>query len=502
VSQQPQHPVTPGRTYADSTVILLLTKLAGAAVFWALEVALVRVAEPSEWETLARFLTLVTTLAIGQLGLSDSVVYFAARSESVATGLRLTVRTSAILAVVGAAIAIPFGTIPWLSELILGSGAMIAATPLAIFMASELALTPIPSLLVGTRHVRMASVIAVVARLPPSVGALVAVVAGFGIHGALYAMAVGSLLSLIVSWMLVPVVLRERGGATTVPIGEQLSYALPVGMMRLVQRGSVQLDKYVVMVLFSEAVYGTYYLGANEFAVPGLVCGAAMTVLMADLVESAKERDSGRFVALWHASIEKIALVTLPVAMFIFLFAEPIFVAVYGEAHGWAGGQFRIFTLIVLLRVTNYGTVSLALGQPRVPLTAAAIALGINAALAYPFTMWMGISGAAVATVTGVLLSTFYTLSAIRRVLGVPFGTVMPFGRYVRTLSVATAALVPAAPLLLLDLPAAVCFGLGAAVYLAAYVSLLTITGTWSRDDRAFLLGLARLAPLRRRPGS
>ena len=276
-----------------------------------------------------------------------------------------------------------------------------------------------------------------------------------------------------------------------------MAFSLPVGLTRLVQVGNDKLDKYIVMGVFAEAVYGTYYLGAAELPIPAMLCGAATSVMMADLVRLAESPDRSRLLELWHRSIEKIALVTLPLFAFSMLFAEPIFTALYGEAHAGAAMQFRIFQLLLLARVTNFSSVSLALGQPRVPLVAAALALSINALLSWVGVRTLGLSGPALANVTSIYLSTVYTLWAIRRSLGVHWSRLLPLRAYLQTLGVALLAAIPAAGVLSLALPAWVTVTAGATLYLFSYVGLCQASALMRAEDRAFLVGLVRLQFLR-----
>jgi O-antigen/teichoic acid export membrane protein len=245
--------------------------------------------------------------------------------------------------------------------------------------------------------------------------------------------------------------------------------------------------------MFAESVYGTYYLGASELPVPSMICTAVMSVLMADLVALAERGDHSRLLALWHRAIEKVSLVSLPFFAFAMLFAEPIFVACYGQAHAGAAGQFRIFQLLLLFRVTNFSNVSLALGQPRVPLIAALIALGLNAVLSLLAVRMLGLSGPALANVTSIALSTVYTLWAIRRRLGVAWSTLLPSRAYLRALGIALISALPASAVLLLHLPAALTLVAGALCYLVVYLYLCQAASLLTAEDRAFVREIFQL---------
>jgi O-antigen/teichoic acid export membrane protein len=307
-------------------------------------------------------------------------------------------------------------------------------------------------------------------------------------------MALGASASLLLGWaVIVNVGPEAKAPARPVSVREQLAFSMPVGLTRFVQIGNAKLDKYVVMTVFAEAAYGTYYLGAAELPIPSMICTAVMSVMMAELVGLAEVKNRERLIDFWHQSIRKIALVTLPFFCFAMIFAGPIFVALYGAAHEDAAQQFRIFQLLLLARVTHYSSISLALGQPRVPFVAALIALSLNATLSLVAVRTVGLSGPAWANVASICISTVYTLWAIRRSLGVPWSRLFPLRSYLQTLGVASAALLPAAGVLMLELPAWLTVLAGALVYLVAYVYLGQASALIGAEDRAFLRGVVKL---------
>lgn len=499
----PSPPTAPpsigGRHLADAVATLLLTRLAGIGLAWVLEIALVRTLDPTSWQAMARFLTLVTVFSVAQLGLAESVLYFSARCPSSQQALRLTLRTSGLLGAIGALLALPFHASAELALHLLGSHGSGALLPLSLFVMSDLAFAPLPTFLLAQRRPRLASALSFGTRLAIALAVMAALGSGLGLQGALYAMALGSIGALLVGWFVVVKVTERDQAAPTERVGlrEQLTFSLPVGLTRLVQIGNAKLDKYIVMGVFAEAVYGTYYLGAAELPIPAMLCGAATSVMMADFVRLAESPDRSRLLELWHRSIEKIALATLPLFVFSVLFAERLFTALYGEAHAEAAAQFRIFQLLLLARVTNFSSVSLALGQPRVPLVAAGLALALNALLSWLAVRSLGLSGPAIANVTSIYLSTLYTLWAIRRSLSVPWSRLLPLRSYLRTLGVALVAALPAAGVLSVGLPAGVTIVAGTLSYFLTYVALCRASAVMLAEDRAFLVGLLRLEFLR-----
>ena len=176
------------------------------------------------------------------------------------------------------------------------------------------------------------------------------------------------------------------------------------------------------------------------------------------------------------------------------------FVALYGAEHVSGAAQFRVFSLLLLARVTNFTFVSLALGQPRVPFVAASIAMTFNVALSFVFVHTLGMIGPAVANVVAIYLSTIYTLHAIRVALGVSWREMFPLRRYLATLGLATLAGVVALAVLVPRLPPLVTMIAGALVLLGVFAALASATGLLTASDWRFVDGVVRLRFLRSTP--
>jgi O-antigen/teichoic acid export membrane protein len=479
---------------ANAVVVMVLTTLAGVAVLWGLQLVLVRQLSRGEWETMSRFLTIMISVPMLHLGLPESVLYFAARCRSSAEAVRLTIRTSLVLAAFGMLLAGLLLTVPGLSTLLLGNGSNRHVLLLAAFITAELVFAPLPPLLIARKQPRAAAVLGIATRIPLALGVAVAIGLGLGLNGAMWGMAAGSLLSVVIGYGAVARMLRPHGLLRAAVVGwrEQLGFSFPVGIARYAQSGNSHLDKYFIMAVPSGAVFGGYYLGAVEFPVPGLLCTAVMTVMTADLVGAAARGSKQEFLRLWHTSVEKIAMITLPLVLFLVTFADPIFHVLYGREYSGAAMIFRLFQLGLLIRVSNYTRLAMALGKPRVPLIAAVVAICLTGGLSVLLYRPLGIAGPAVARVVALYASTIYSIIAVRFALGVPWRDLWPFRFYFKTLILAVVAVVPSLAAFAWGLQGAPAVIMGAVLYFSVYISLATVTGVIGPTDRAFFWGLLR----------
>lgn len=483
-----------GRVQANAIFLVVLASLAGTALAWGVQIVIVRSLAPEDWNALSRFLTLAFAAGILRFGFPNSVLYFASHPDHETSGLWIAARTSLLLAGAGTVAGITLATNSELFGLILGERFTRLWMPLSVAIVCDLAFAPLPQLLTARKHPRIAAGVGFAAWLPANLSVLVAITCGYGVTGIVYAFAGGAVAALLIGWMTVYVVLGSEPEASTacVTLKQQAAFALPLGLTNVVQSGNSNLDKYIVMTVFTQVAYGIYYLGAVEFELPALISHATMSVLMAHLVRLAREgkRD---FLGLWHASIEKVAMLTLPSMCFLLAFAPSVFSAVYGETYTAASVPFRILQLALLKRVTDYRMVSLALGNPRVPLVSQTVALATIVILNLILCPTLGFLGPAVAKVAGEYAAALYVISAVKQTLGVHWHEIWPFRRYFKTLIVATIALIPAIFVLVLEADAVSTLAIALPTYILSFVVLARSTSLLGIAELEFLRGLARL---------
>lgn len=490
-----------GIDVARGATAMVSTRVVGALLALGLEVLLVRWLAPGDWDAMARFLTLGALLAIAQLGLPESIVFASARTGSARTAVRLGVRTSVVLAVAGVALSAAVAFVPVLRRNLLGVDDVVLRLALLPYATAELGQSVVPSVLLACRRPRTAALVSLLVRVPPAMGVLAALVLGGGLPAVLWAVSLGAFVSFVLGWALTAASLRAvlAGEPASVRVGwrDQLAFALPIGLSRLVGIVNARVDNYVVMlVLAGQAAYGTYYLGATELALPGWIATAVTSILAPDFVALAGT-DRTALLRSWHRSIEKTALVVLPIFLFVELHAPTLFEAMYGPEHVGAAEQYRVWQLLLPWRVTVWGSIALALGLPRVPLVTVLLALLINGVLSYPLALAWGATGASVASVVGGYVASVYILARLRRALGVAWEQLLPWRGLGRIVPVAAAALLPTLLPLALPLPAPARLSICILAYIPSFLALGARTGLLGAEDRAFVRGLWRLEFLR-----
>ena len=487
-----------GSELANASVVLMLSGLAGIVTLFITNAIALRLIPLPQWNSIIKYYVVAATITVFlKLGLPESILYFVSRENSRERGLGLFWRTSLLLLCSGAAILSLIFLFPAALDWLTGESSEGLAAPLGAIVLMELGLGAIPPYFVATGRVRLAGGFAILSRIPIGVGLILVAALSGTIAEVMWAIAGGSFLSLVVGWVLV--FYTSRGiqmQAPSVPLREQVKFSLPLGASRIAGTANIQMDKFVVMLFFASE-FAIYERGATELPLAAMICGATMQALMPSLVQAEARGDRKSFVALWHASIEKISLVVLPLFFFCFVFAEELYVLSFGADFLPSSQLFRIYLLLLLLRVTNYGMLMQALGRTRVPLNAAIIALVLNLILNFAFVHLLGFPGPAIATVAALVASSAYTFWAIGDALEMPLRSIFPLHRYGTNLACAAAAVLPA--WVLAGMVSGIVGKLmaGGLLYLGVYLFLCQNFRLMADEDWRFIKGLAKLSFLK-----
>lgn len=303
----------------------------------------------------------------------------------------------------------------------------------------------------------------------------------------------------------------------------QLAYALPLSLNGIAGQINKYFSMYVAGLLLLSQDYADASIGGQELPFVTMLPYAVSVALLPHMSAAVAARptieEGGReALKLWHAGIEKVALVMLALFVASLIEADAVIALLYGSQYAAAALPFRLAALLLAVRVTSYGTLLLALGQTRAilrsQLWALAVNLIINGALfaAVKFAPFGWVPGVAArigittaAAVAAQLLGIAVMLGAIAQYLQVGWRGVFPWRGYLQRMAIAIAAGVPIAVWSWLQ---PVTESAGSAIALVARlivfaglcIGLAHVTGVLTAQDRAVLGQWLRLEPLRKGP--
>jgi O-antigen/teichoic acid export membrane protein len=271
-----------------------------------------------------------------------------------------------------------------------------------------------------------------------------------------------------------------------------LAYGLPLALTGLAGLLGYQFDRLVVSTNFPPQVFAIYAVGAVEVPVSVVVQQSINSVLLPALAVRHRDGDIEGMGALWREAIRKTSLILLPLFVLCMVVADDLVRVAFGAKFSESAEIFRIYLLMMPLRVATYGLIPMAVGRTGINLSASAVVLVSNVALALALVGPLGIKGPAWATVIATLLTVVYYLVRLRAMLGLSIAALFPWRVLGQTLAVALAAGAAVLPLALADLPAAVTLVSVSLLYAAVAVAALRLTRRITDDDWRRLLGVVR----------
>ncbi len=427
-----------------------------------------------------------TAQIFGQFGLPDSIFYFfekypPEKRKSVARYISNILMWSAI----GSAV------------ILLGVGWLGTADPgyerarplLWLFMALvvlELPTIPVPNILIALDKARAAAWFNIFVGVSQFLALTLPLLSPDPLRGIAIGLLVYGLLRMLVSAVVFYKNFSEDR-VVALPTGflrELLYYAVPLSLAQLFWALNKVVDKYVVKEFLPPATFAEYSNGAWELPIIPTIAYSVAAVMMPRMVGHFLKGETTPLLQLWLTSIKKVTVIVLPLVFVFLLTAEEFMVLLYGEDYRRAAIPFFIYTFILLQRVASYSNMQKALNSTREITYSAIYLFLINTALAIPFVLWFGVVGPPLASVVAQTFSWWYALNVIRKLMGVAFKEVFPFGFYGKTLLVCMLA---AVPFYLLkeqwDLPVGPAFILLATGFLLTYLFLARATNVIGKAD-------------------
>ena len=227
-------------------------------------------------------------------------------------------------------------------------------------------------------------------------------------------------------------------------VAKQLAYSAPVAMTNTVDVVARWLDKFVVSLMFGPALLGVFFVGAIEIPFVSVVVSSVFNVAAPAISASRHTGDIDGIITLARNAVKLTAGIIWPLFAYLFVFADSAVPLVFSTSFTGAVVPFRVYLLLLPLRIVSYGTVLIALGRSRAVFWTTVAALAVNAFLTVTLARIFGFIGPAFATVISTLFHIAVFVIIIVKELGVGPGKLLPVRRLVEVaisggLAVATA---------------------------------------------------------------
>jgi O-antigen/teichoic acid export membrane protein len=460
-------------------ITLTVGRAMGFAAAFAIPVVLARVFTQAEFGTYKQlFLIYGTLFGLGQLGMAESLYYFVPGKP--ANAGRHVCNALLTLAVLGALCVLLLGltnggVARWLSNgpladhlPLLGvfAALMLVSAVFEIAMVSRKQYTTAAWTYAGSDLVRMMLFV-----VPAVVwGSLHSVMAGAVAFAAL------RLVAMIVY------VRREFGDELRLHITSwrsQLAYALPFALAVSIEVLQLNLHHYIVASRFDAATFAIYAVGCLQIPLVDLIATSTCSVMMVKMAEDRSDRRAA--LALWHDTTCRLALVLVPLAIFLALAAHAVILTLFSNTYRASVPIFALWSLTILpavfavdgvLRVYARTRVIFALNLLRLVLVAGLIGWCLSA---------FGLRGAVLVTLLAAGIVKAVGIATIARLMGVTVREVLPWRRLAVIAARSGAAAVPAWLVIRIGAPPVLTVFAAAVAYAATYAVLWYLPARFSR---------------------
>lgn len=279
-----------------------------------------------------------------------------------------------------------------------------------------------------------------------------------------------------------------------------LAYSIPLVGASAAGAISLQLDKVIVSSMCTPEIFAVYSNGAIEIPLVGIITGSIMTVIQPDLRVMVASGNMTGALALFRQAAVKSAAIMFPVMMFLFVSAEPFILTMFSSKYSGSVLPFRLYLLILPMRIVTFGTFLMALGMSRTILYRAVVGLAANAILSIILVHTVGFTGAILATILSLyLVEGAWNFTSISHKVGCHWREVLPFRMLFQLMGVSILACIPVLVLVVWHpfLSPLAQLVVGGACFLAALVGLAWLCRVEALKDEIIRLWTRGTAHMR-----
>ena len=256
-------------------------------------------------------------------------------------------------------------------------------------------------------------------------------------------------------------------------------YSLPLGAATILGQLTLQSHSIIVSSICTPDEFAVYINGATQVPIVGIITGSIATVILSEMSFFCAKGDKPVALELFRKASIKSACVLFPVTCFLFVTATQFITLLYSEKYEASVTPFRIYLLILPIRIVVYGSALMALGLTRAILIRSIFDFLINALLCWVLVRTIGYIGAPIAlALTLYLWTTPFNLLRIGQGFGVHWRETLPMDSLLK-IALACIACIPLALLgsYGFDIPPIARMALAGFLYLVPVVFLFNYMG-------------------------
>lgn len=212
-----------------------------------------------------------------------------------------------------------------------------------------------------------------------------------------------------------------------------LAFSISLGISTAISTVSVDLDKLIIGWCMGESDVAVYANAGKELPF-SYISTSFTAVALPQIVKRIKDSDIKGGLKLWKSSCEICLIVLGFCAAASIVFAPQIITLLYSEKYLAGVGIFRIYSLVLLFRITYWGMLLNALGRTREILYNSAACLGLNLILSIIFYNIIGFAGPALASCISIGFMAFVQLLRTSKLVNIPVKAMFPWKSFAKEL--------------------------------------------------------------------
>ncbi len=207
---------------------------------------------------------------------------------------------------------------------------------------------------------------------------------------------------------------------------ELLQYSIPLGISGAIATIDIDLDKLIIGYLFDADKVAIYANCGRELPIV-YIASSFSAVLLPVAVRKVKDSLFHEAVDLWKTTIEFSMFIVAFFASACITMAPQVITVLYSEKYLTGVSIFRVYSLVLLLRITAFGLMLNALGQTKEILKISLISLLANFLLNLLAYHLFGFVGPAIATFVTMLCTCLLLLNRTALHLKISFSSLFPW---------------------------------------------------------------------------
>lgn len=217
---------------------------------------------------------------------------------------------------------------------------------------------------------------------------------------------------------------------------DQIYFSVPLGLMTIVGLICQHIDKVIVSSYLTPADYAIYAIGAIEIPLASVLQGSVMTVLRTELPKLVSENRLKEVQKVWGTSVQKQALIVLPISIFLIINAQEVIVFLFTESYRQSVSVFSIYLLLIPAQIANFSVVPIVFKKTYFAFMMSIVSVGLNIALGISLISILGFKGPVVGRVIALYVCNLIYLIYSERLLRLRHFTLFPW----KTVGAITAA--------------------------------------------------------------